>query len=1030
MRETKQKRPNFYLLLELPYEPPVEDEAEIKAAISKKVSEWRRNTNHPKLQQQVKYYLSLRDQIEAVMLNDAQMRKQEAVDARTQVDAEKNRAKKERETNLDRAIKILTSQGYVSDVAIEALAEKFEFTVAEVESKIPAGSRMKTENQYQDVNPKAVVKSLDSSVMNKITDLLTKLEVNSRHGKVATLYDFLNMTEDTSGATLVDLSEKMYRELLRKPAGNASVEYQKDLYGLVKTLFKSEEERQKYDESLSQHRFNQMKLFIDLAAEQGVISEPVFKQLVIQANEEGLSQTEAENRIREYCVDKKYQLQLHINTAEQASINKFTSCGYCGSINEEKSKCCVNCGHDLEQECIVCQTTSPTSVNNCRNCGTSFKQMLHFKSLMKDGLHSIQMEDLDQASQLLTRAQLIFDNDEVKAGIELINQKKQRILKQIAVVQELIDTRRIYSAELEWNLLKKLAPELDEHTVFQREIASSLQELDQMRIEVQRIADDKQKIAYLLRALGISEDCKWAMEKLEMLPPNPPEGVRAETAGNQIKLTWTLNEPEGFVQFKVIRKEKTAPGFLDDGEFLGETTKPFFTDNTTVPGKSYWYAIFAMRGLLIANKPVLRGPFLRIAEIDSLQGKPVGEAIQLTWKDPGPLTLEVWRKEGTSPSKPGDGKLIKGVTNHSLLDEEVTVGQKYGYTVFTRLLDERGVPSYSKGVSVEVFMIDGEPVNDLHFSLMENTVEFHWTEPVKGSVDLYGSPNPIPFKQGECYSLSAIAQQVKPLSLGTEELGYRSIKDTFPDVFYILPVTKIDGYGIAGKACVIKKIPSVANVKAQLLQTQCLLEWTWPQGIEEVIVFYSEAGFQTKPNREDESPMVYSKSQYDANRGLMLSIGVDKDLFVTIFSYQTDEGTSHYSEGVHLFQTTKKPPKMIYKVVTSGVFSKKVRLNLTLDERQMSLPELVIVKKMGSQPLNVKDGQIIYKIGPDILERNVNGGISLNDRNGEAMVINDGAISFDLTSHRGKNTYVRVFFVNGDDATKFKLEPLGRMELG
>ena len=694
MHETKQKRPNFYLLLDLPFDPPLEDEAQILAAINRKISEWRRSTNHPRLQQQVKYYLSLKGQIEEVMLNDVQARKQEAKEARDQINAEKHQAKKEKEENLDKAIKILVSQGFVSNAAMEALAEKFDFSISEVESKIPEGARKKAQNQPQDVKSKTEVKSLDSSVVNKITDLLSKLEVKPSHGNVATLYDFLNMTEDTNGAALVDLSEKMYRELLRKPPGIAEIDYQKDICGLIKTIFKSDEERQKYDESLSQLRFNSLKMFIDLAAEQGNISAPVYKQLVFQAIEEGLSKTDAENRIKDYCMDQKYQIQMNPTEDQNSPSHKINSCGYCGQINEEQAKHCVNCGHDLEQECLVCHTVSPTSVNNCRNCGTSFKQMIHYKNLLQVAHKAIRMDDLEGTEQMLTRAQLIFDNDEVKSAFKLLNQKKKALSQQIDKVQELIDKKCFYSAELEWNQLKRIAPDLSEHTVYQREISRSLQELDQIRIKVQNITDDSEKISYYIRALEISTDCQWAMDRLKTIPPQSPEVLKAETVGNEIKLSWTLSEPEGFVQYKIVRKEDVPPKLLEDGVLLGDATKPFFRDNTTMPGKKYWYGVFALRGQLKAKKPVLRGPFLRIAEIDHLHAAPQEDGILLTWKASPTLHLEVWKKEGTAPREPGDGVLIEGAIDGEVFDQNVEVGKQYGYTVFTRIVDERGASKY------------------------------------------------------------------------------------------------------------------------------------------------------------------------------------------------------------------------------------------------------------------------------------------------------------------------------------------------
>ena len=104
MKTTTMKRPNYYILLDLPFDPPVEDENQIRAALNKKLSEWRRNTNHPRLQQQVKYYISLKQNMEEVMLNDPQARKNEAAAAKNQAQAEQMKEIKEREA---RPIRVL-----------------------------------------------------------------------------------------------------------------------------------------------------------------------------------------------------------------------------------------------------------------------------------------------------------------------------------------------------------------------------------------------------------------------------------------------------------------------------------------------------------------------------------------------------------------------------------------------------------------------------------------------------------------------------------------------------------------------------------------------------------------------------------------------------------------------------------------------------------------------------------------------------------------------------------------------------------
>lgn len=1035
MKTTTMKRPNYYILLDLPFDPPVEDENQIRAALNKKLSEWRRNTNHPRLQQQVKYYISLKQNMEEVMLNDPQARKNEAAAAKNQAQAEQMKEIKEREANLDSAIKILIATGYISDAAVEALSEKFQFSKEEVEKKIPPEARMPSDVQGDQAKQDVEAPALDQTKMNKISDLLKKLEVNPRTGKVATLYDFLNMTEDADEKTLIDLSEKLYRELLRKPPGIASVDYQKDLCGLIKTVFKTNDERKKYDESLKKQRFSHMKLYIDLAAEQGAISAAVFEQLVIQSAEEGLSQHDAENLIQIYCGDMQYRLQLHSGGhSPQDHTKKRNQCGYCGTYNEDQTKCCVSCGNDLEQECLVCQTVSPTNVKHCRNCGTSLSQMIHYKKLLKDGYSALQLNDVEQAGQLFASAQFILDNHDTKAALELVDEKKKRISLRADKVQEELNKKRIYSAEMEWKQLRKMAPHHESLEDFEKEITRSLNELDRIRHRVSQAITPADKIPFYLEALRISADCKWAEDRLKEIPPLSPEGFRADINGKQITLAWKMSEPEGFLEYKIVRRENTPPGYLEDGELLSIAKQSSFTDHTAQPGKKYWYAVFAARGQDKISKPALCGPLFLMREVEELQAVPMAAGMKITWKNDSRMPLEVWKKEGMAPKRPGDGTLVRHDADNEALDRNAVMGRKYGYTIFAKITDEKGEIQFSKGESVEAVMLDAPPVEDLSCSLADSVIELTWTEPPKGTVVLFGSSRSMQIRQGECHTLLSIQEQYDELAADFTEPGRASLTKSDANNLYILPVTVVDGYAVAGNLCVIKTIPDVAGLKSRIAQRGVLLEWQWPEGIEEAVIVYNQSSFPACVNDEGCSKVVYTRDQYNASQGLILDAAPDSDLYVTVFAREEHHGTVYYSKGAHSFSTTKTPPRMSYKLASQGLFSfKKVHLTFKIDQHQMAVPELLIVKKRGSQPLNSKDGTEVFRIKPIILQQAGGGRLPKNNephQSEELTFHEDGSITVNLTSHREKGSYIRVFFVNGDDAQKFILEPLGKMELG
>lgn len=72
---------NYFLLLELSFDPPENNEEKIKAAISAKRAQWSKEKNNPQKKAAVSEYLENLDKITAVML-DPKARKDEAAKAK------------------------------------------------------------------------------------------------------------------------------------------------------------------------------------------------------------------------------------------------------------------------------------------------------------------------------------------------------------------------------------------------------------------------------------------------------------------------------------------------------------------------------------------------------------------------------------------------------------------------------------------------------------------------------------------------------------------------------------------------------------------------------------------------------------------------------------------------------------------------------------------------------------------------------------------------------------------------------------
>ncbi|GBC62070.1 hypothetical protein DENIS_3033 [Desulfonema ishimotonii] len=109
---------NFYLLLELPADPPEEDPEVIEKAIRAKQSEWSRYRNHPTKSTLAQQYIGLIPDIRTVMSDD-RLRKKEAKKARKIL----RDRERERFSRIDRHITLLMSKGVVSKQELSLLAK-------------------------------------------------------------------------------------------------------------------------------------------------------------------------------------------------------------------------------------------------------------------------------------------------------------------------------------------------------------------------------------------------------------------------------------------------------------------------------------------------------------------------------------------------------------------------------------------------------------------------------------------------------------------------------------------------------------------------------------------------------------------------------------------------------------------------------------------------------------------------------------------------------------------------------------------
>ena len=129
---------NFFILLELPFDPPESDTNKINEAIAKKQAQWSRDQSNPVKKAKASEYLAALEDIKKVMLDPA-TRKQEASKAK--------QIKESKTKDLETKLKLYRAKGdALSERDLKQLLKvfgTFGFTADEIKKKFGSGQKPK-----------------------------------------------------------------------------------------------------------------------------------------------------------------------------------------------------------------------------------------------------------------------------------------------------------------------------------------------------------------------------------------------------------------------------------------------------------------------------------------------------------------------------------------------------------------------------------------------------------------------------------------------------------------------------------------------------------------------------------------------------------------------------------------------------------------------------------------------------------------------------------------------------------------------
>ena len=297
---------NYFILLELDFDPIENNEDIILDAINKKVQEWQKDSKNPKKAVLAKSYLQNVEKIKEVMLND-NLRREEALQAKS------IQEKKRKDVYYDAVIK--ATKGYLKVSEVEGIVEKYK------EYKITA----------KDVVRKITVPIYDDNLINVIegnddsefivTDKSITNQLETYFENIGTddmsIYEFLYTSSDESLDSLLQITEEKLQFILQKGTKTTYDEITQKIAGIAKNIFASEEEKEKYDNYLSGNRYSVINRLIRDGAENNdnTINASLYKVLIsIICNDFGMNQSEATKYISNNIRSNGFSLDKNVLT--------------------------------------------------------------------------------------------------------------------------------------------------------------------------------------------------------------------------------------------------------------------------------------------------------------------------------------------------------------------------------------------------------------------------------------------------------------------------------------------------------------------------------------------------------------------------------------------------------------------------------------------------------------------------------------------------------------------------------------------
>ncbi|WP_333858960.1 hypothetical protein [Clostridium sp.] len=204
----------------------------------------------------------------------------------------------------------------------------------------------------------------------------------------------------------------------------------------------------------------------------------------------------------------------------------------------------------------------------------------------------------------------------------------------------------------------------------------------------------------------------------------------------------------------------------------------------------------------------------------------------------------------------------------------------------------------------------------------------------------------------------------------------------------------------------INNIPEVSFIRAEVKYGQLSLEWGWPRGIEKVMLCYRMDKFPLNSRDSSCCRILMERKGSSTIGDYTMEKVLERNYYFSIYTLVEQGEKVIFSQGQRRLVVNKIPEEIFYEIkIKRNILGKlkTAELVLSTDKKEINIPPLVLVGRVGNMPLQKSQGESLVTTDYETLTKDENLFFS----------IPAGSI--------GRNMYVKLFFMEDENSKRYRI---------